>query len=263
MTGTGFDLLRRPAPPQLSGVVTEFMLYREKFHGVMHQREHAKLDVPLLIGFADAFAIGLGRKPRGNERYVSFLSGLFCGPIEIFSAGSCHCLQINFTPWGAHRFFGVPMEELVGVMADPAALLGKEFNRLRERLGNEPDWAKRLDIAEAFVMRKVRDTEHRPTTALWAFKRLARSGGTLRTEALAREVGWSRKHLNHMFRQEFGLGPKAIGRVIRFNAALAMAQSAAHPAWADIAYACGYCDQSHLARDFAALAGEAPAAMLR
>jgi AraC-like DNA-binding protein len=253
-----FDMLRRPASPALSGIVTDFVLYRENFSGLMRQREAASLAVPLVIGFAESFAIGLGRKPGANERYVSFVSGLYCGPVEIESTGACHCLQINFTPWGARSVLSAPMHELAGVMADPLSILGNGFHRLREQLGNELDWEKRLDLAEDFIAERLQNRERQQSAALWAYGRLAESGGTERIGSLAQATGWSRKHLNRMFRDEFGLGPKAIARIVRFNRALATARSVSRPDWAGIAYECGYSDQSHLIRDFAELAGETP-----
>jgi AraC-like DNA-binding protein len=257
-----FDMLRRPASPALSSIVTELILYRESFSGAMRQREPASLVVPLIIGFAAPFGIGLGGRPGANERYVSFAAGLYCGHVEIESAGGCHCLQINFTPWGAHAVLGVPMHELTGTLVDPMAILGGRFHRLREHLGEECDWPKRLDLAEAFISERVHDAARRPSAALWAYRRLIESGGTERIGTLARATGWSRKHLNRMFREEFGLGPKAIARIVRFNRALAMAHEPQRPSWAGIAHDCGYSDQSHLVRDFTELAGETPRAAL-
>jgi AraC-like DNA-binding protein len=257
-----FDMLRRPASPALSSIVTELILYRESFHGVMRLREPAGLAVPLIIGFAEPFGIGLGGRPGANERYVSFASGLYYGHVEIESEGACHCLQINFTPWGARAVFGLPMHELTGMLIDPVAILGSRFHRLRERLGEENNWPKRFDLAEAFVLACVRGDGERPSAALWAYRRLFESGGNERVGALAQATGWSRKHLNRMFREEFGLGPKAIARIMRFNRALMMAHEPQRPSWAGIAHDCGYADQSHLVRDFAELAGETPGAAL-
>ena len=76
---------------------------------------------------------------------------------------------------------------------------------------------------------------------------------------MAREVGWSERHLAARFRTEIGLTPKAAARVIRFDRARRMIPGAAAPI---VAAECGYADQSHLVRDFVAFTGLAPGAWL-
>ena len=76
---------------------------------------------------------------------------------------------------------------------------------------------------------------------------------------IAAGVGWSRQHLGQRFRAEFGLSPKLVARVIRFERATRMLRSV--PSFVSIAQtatACGYYDQAHLNRDFIELAGCSP-----
>jgi AraC-like DNA-binding protein len=78
----------------------------------------------------------------------------------------------------------------------------------------------------------------------------------VRIETLAAEVGWSRRHLAARFREEIGLPPKALSRLIRIEHA-AQRVRAGDPL-PDIAYAGGYADQSHFSRDFRELVGCTP-----
>ncbi len=101
----------------------------------------------------------------------------------------------------------------------------------------------------------------------WAWHQLLRAGGTVRVSALAAGTGWSGRHLTSRFRAEIGLTPKAAARVIRFD----RARRCWCGTWpwpgpeyrlADLAVACGYFDQAHLAREFRALAGCPPSQWL-
>jgi AraC-like DNA-binding protein len=74
--------------------------------------------------------------------------------------------------------------------------------------------------------------------------------------SIAREVGWSRKHLARRFADEVGLGPKSVSRIVRFNRAIAASRSGS--GWAGIAADCGYADQAHMVREFRELAGNSP-----
>ena len=89
----------------------------------------------------------------------------------------------------------------------------------------------------------------------YAWDRLTETGGSLRIEPLAREIGWSRRHLADRFRSEIGLAPKTAARVIRFERACERLLTPSRPPLAQVAADGGYVDQAHLARDFRELAG--------
>jgi len=86
----------------------------------------------------------------------------------------------------------------------------------------------------------------------------------VRVSALAAGTGWSDRHLTSRFRAEIGLTPKAAARVIRFDRAKRLLIRCADTGTrlADLAVACGYFDQAHLAREFRALAGCPPSQWL-
>ena len=80
--------------------------------------------------------------------------------------------------------------------------------------------------------------------------------------AVAREVGWSRRHLSQRFTAEYGIGPKQLGRIVRFEQAVACLKAPLRPSLATVAAECGYADQAHMARDWRDLAGRAPSEWL-
>jgi AraC-like DNA-binding protein len=98
---------------------------------------------------------------------------------------------------------------------------------------------------------------------IWAWDRLAESGGAARILDLAREIGWSRKHLRTRFLEQVGLAPKTVARVMRFQGALQQIGAATRVNWAQLASDCGYADQAHFNRDFRDFAGNSPEAYLR
>jgi len=255
-----FEMRRRRPNPRLAGIVTDICGYRETAPGHFRNVEYASLTVPLVISFAESFAIGLGKAPGDNDRFASFAAGLYAGPVTIESFGRACCVQVNFTPLGARRFFARPMSELADTMVALEDALGAEGMALRERLGNAPDWASRFDIAEAFVAARLGKATETPLEIAWAYDRIIVSGGRIRIASLAERLGWSRKHLASRFSNAVGTGPKRLSRIVRFNRALGLSRQRGAD-WADIAADCGYADQAHLAREFRDLAGETPTAL--
>ncbi|CAN5563759.1 AraC family transcriptional regulator [soil metagenome] len=257
-----FEMVHRVPGTRLSGIVSRMSGYREAAAGHFRQVQPASLVAPLIINFGGPFAIGLGRAPRADDRFTSFAAGLFAGPVVIDSFGCSNCLQIDFTPLGARQFFHMPMTELTDRMVALDDVLGAEGVSFRDNLANEPSWARRFALAECFVARRVEAARAVSLPVAWAYDRLLATGGRIPVLALAREIGWSRKHLVDRCNAEIGLGPKTLARVVRFRRVMALSQGRKSGGWADIAAAGGYADQSHLARDFRELAGTTPAAWL-
>jgi AraC-like DNA-binding protein len=78
-----------------------------------------------------------------------------------------------------------------------------------------------------------------------------REGRTVRSAA--DRSGLSERQLHRRCLPLFGYGPKTLGRVLRFDRALALAR-AGRP-FAEVAVEAGYADQAHLSREVRALAG--------
>ena len=97
----------------------------------------------------------------------------------------------------------------------------------------------------------------------WAVDRIEASAGQINVDELARQTGYTRKHLNMLFQRQVGLGAKALARVHRFKSALSLLGTRFEVPWAELAQHCGYYDQSHLVRDFKGFSGYAPSEFLR
>jgi AraC-like DNA-binding protein len=257
--GSGHVLLRHPVPPALAGLVARISGYRETVRRPIRMTETASLIVPIIIGFGEPFEIALAREPEPADRIGSFTAGLTSGPVRVRSHGAAHCIQIDFTPLGAHRFFGRPMHELAGRMVHLEDLGDRLLTGLRERLGAERSWRRRFDLAERACLARLAGSRLSGPVA-WAYGQIVASGGRARVATIATRLEWSRKHLAARFHEEVGLPPKTLARIARFTRAQAMAAAGGGEGWADVAAACGYADQAHLVREFAALAGATPGA---
>ena len=257
-----FELARRAPSQRLAGLISGMTGYREAAPGGrFSQRETAPLVFPLIISLGTPFLIALGREPDAADRQPSFAAGLHVGPVYIESDGGAECVQVDFTPLGAYRFFGGAVVDLAARMIDIGDVLGHEGRQLRERLGATRGWQSRFDLLEDFVASRA---HHLPSPEIaFAYRRLALTGGGVRITTLAGEIGWSRKHLVDRFRSELGLAPKPIARMMRFHQACRLARTGRTRGWAGIAAESGYADQAHLVREFAALAGEPPTAWAR
>ena len=181
--------------------------------------------------------------------------GTMTKPLVVPPGGSYEFVGVRFRPGRAAAFLRMPLAEITdarvplrdiwknwsdGVLAlRTTELIARLESELLRRL--DPDRDRRVDEAIA---------------------RIVASGGTLRIEPLAREIGISRQHLARQFLHHVGVSPKTFARVMRFrrvwSAAAAAAAFTATPNWADVALANGFYDQSHLIAEFRELAGTTP-----
>lgn len=255
------EFRRRAVRAEHRGLVASIVGYRETGIGLSGSVEMAPLVVPLILSFAEPFEIALGRAPSAEDRYGSFTSGLHPGFVTIRSTGGAECIQVDFTPIGAFRFFALPMRAIASRMVTLDELSDGDLRDLRLRLAEEPDWERRFDRVEEVLSRRLANGPKPDAAVAHAYGRILGSGGAVRIGDVARGLDWSRKHLNQRFREEIGLGPKAVARMARFNRVLALAKGDAARDWADIAAACGYADQAHLVREFRDFAGAPPTAV--
>ncbi|NJM83380.1 MAG: AraC family transcriptional regulator [Tabrizicola sp.] len=257
MTADAFAISRISEIPGLAGLVHRIGAYDVDAVNAVGDREVASFVVPIIISFADPFRIAFDREPEADDRIGSFVSGLHAGYVDIAYGGPVSCLQIDLTPIGGRLFFGRPMAELATRLVPLDDVEDPGLNALSGQLGEAATQPERLRIAVAFLEHRLLGQAVAPeVNFIWSA--ILRSRGTLRIDRLTEDLGWSRKRLAAHARDAFGMTPKRLARVARFQHATDLAQSAQYPDWAGIAAACGYSDQAHLVRDFNAFAGETP-----
>ncbi len=250
--------LMRPPPAALHGLVTRIGGWQENGSQLDHVVEAASLISPLIISFGAPYSVALGRTPGVGDEHLSFAAGLYPGYIVMSSTGASACIQIDFTPLGAYRFFGLPMCELASRMVALGDLDDPELALLKRRLEDAESWTARLDIAEAFVAGRLQRGPAVSAGVASAYRELAFCHGEIRIAAIAERLDWSRKHLSQRFQEEIGISPKQLARILRFNHVLAISVQSNAPDWAGLAAECGYADQAHLNREFLEFTGTTP-----
>lgn len=195
-------------------------------------------------------------------RRRSFVAGLQDGPTIVEHDGASHGMEIYFTPLGARAFLGVPLEALAGQVLELEDILGREAATLAERLGDCAGWEARFDVLEGALARRLAAARPPAPELRWAWGRLHASRGGAPIGALAAELGWSPRRLATQFRDQVGMTPKRVARILRFDHAYGLLRAAAPPPLADVAYECGYADQPHFTREFRSLAGITPRELL-
>jgi AraC-like DNA-binding protein len=194
--------------------------------------------------------------------------GFFAGMHDTFAVsetvGAQRGVQIDLSPVGAHLLLRTPMHELSGRIVELDVLFARAGALLHEALACAGGWEARFGLLDDFFLERLDDALSPVPSVTRALGRLRASGGTARVSELAAEIGCSRRYLTAAFREQVGVSPKLLGRILRFQRAVALAGlSDPHPPWAEIAASCGYYDQAHMVRDFNQFAGASPGEFAR
>jgi AraC-like DNA-binding protein len=249
-------------------------------------REHhlPAFGVSLMLNFASPHRL-LGADEAdvhwGRRAWVVGLQGRY----RLADAmGDRRFLIAQLTPLGAHHILRQRMDQLSDRIVDLDEIDPVFARSLLGRIESAVGWADRFDALEAALIDRLGRRTAAPTVASVALRSLQAGDGDIGAMALA--VGCSHRHLIAAFREQIGLPPKAIARLMRFERAVAAInrrhdldypsgkpylEARGEPVrpgpgslrWTDLALSCGYYDQSHFINEFRAFSGATPEAFRR
>jgi AraC-like DNA-binding protein len=252
----------RPAPP-LRSFVDQYIGYRQEGFAPGLHRGLPSRHLTFIVSLADPVDIaGMPDAAQRPASYQAFLGGLHAAPATIRHDGTQVGVSIQLTPLGARALLGVPAGALAWSVVDLEDVIGRPAHELVERLAAAPPGAARFAVLDDVLSRRLCEPAGPSPETVQAWERLVASGGSVDVRTLAREVGWSRRHLSERFRTELGLPPKVLARVLRFERARRLLERPERPSLADVAVVCGYYDQAHLNREWRELAGCSPGVWL-
>jgi AraC-like DNA-binding protein len=242
------QIRRAPAAP-LTGRVTSYYGFEVETPEPVCQREGPGTDVVVILTFEEHWLID-------GARHTSFVAGLHDRQVTTEHPGRSLGMQVNLDPLAARAVVGAPLHELAGRTVPAEEILDP---LLIEGLADAPDWDARFALLDAALAPRLADA--RPSREVaWAWQRLRETRGRVAIGELATELGWTRKRIVSRFRDEIGLPPKAVARLLRFEHARELAGTMP---WGALAFECGFSDQSHLIAEFRRITGRTPETFLQ
>ena len=215
----------------------------------------------IIIGTSDGEE-WLQRQDSWERVPKAFLNGMWTEPAVLKSDARIDWFGIRFKPEIFVQMFRQPMREMENVTLDIRSALGKGTDEWIDRIASAPDVFRRIELAEAFLGRKISESKLENAYITEAIRLIRQYGGQVSTEELSRKVFVGERQLQRAFREQFGITPKTYSRLIRFNWAASLLKNPARINWAEVTYTCGYADQAHFIRDFREFAGASPTAIV-
>lgn len=174
-------------------------------------------------------------------------------PANYFMAG------IRFTLFGFSQIFNIPASHFTNNHFVAEDIWGSDILLLLEQLRNAADCNnKLLNILNEWILHRLSNLS---LTDIKQWHNLEKKFELLNmsiAEILNRHVGYSHKHAIQLIKNNCGMPPKHIQKIIRFNETLQTISAAPVENWCHIAYNNGYADQSHFIRNFKSFSGYTP-----
>lgn len=254
--------LRMPAEGLRRYVLGDYVGYTECTDAPSRRREFPSPVVVLVLEFGPPIRVLVGGdRHRSSSHRGGFVGGLGDEVAVCEHDGFQQGIQVNLTPIGARLLFGIPMSEISNRIVAVDDLLPRRHRHLSVRLQELGGWDQRFDRLDAVLADCISGARTETSVVSWGLRRIEETGGAIDMRALARELGYSRKHVIAMFRDQVGIPPKLMARVVRFDRLVQHLRRAGGGTWAELALEFGYYDQAHLVRDVRQFTGITPTAV--
>jgi AraC-like DNA-binding protein len=207
----------------------------------------------------------LGDRPTSlnenkNIAENTILSGQQKGYYDIVVSGKLSLFSISFQPYGAKVFFNTPSNELFDQNIPLKYLLKDNVDRLECELYETDSFGKRVSLVEGFLCNQLRNSakEYEINRIRKSVALINNSFGLIDIESLSSFACLSRKQYERTFAEYIGASPKQFLRIVRFQNTLYKKEKNRNIHLTELAYNCGYYDQSHMINDYKLLTGITP-----
>ncbi|MCW5517473.1 AraC family transcriptional regulator [Muriicola sp. Z0-33] len=166
-------------------------------------------------------------------------------------------LVIQFRASGAYPFLHTPMHELNNKVVPAQELFGNEILELRSAILSEHTASGKFNLVAHWLLNLFDAKKIAPKELIDVHLHIKTTPVAESSQIIASYPN-SQKHLIQQFKNYFGLTPKLLHRIYRFNEILKQIQNKQQIKWSQIAYEFGYSDQSHFIKEFKEFSGFNP-----
>lgn len=196
------------------------------------------------------------------EQAIFSISGQVNFPARIQSSGDVETIAVVFYPHAIGTMFNIPVSTFYNQEIDGYSLGDKKLNILADEVLNAEDSIEAIKLIENCLLSRLAES------GIYNFNRVGVSlkhlflDNAISVENMAQLACLSRKQFERVFFNAVGMKPKEYSNVARFQKSLWLMQNGNHD-FSDIAYSCGYSDQSHFIRECRRYSGVTPEKLLK
>ncbi len=232
--------------------------FHEKTNAGTTRREPPRGYVTLIICLADPIAVS--SLDAAGSPLTAFAAGAASGALKAVCGANNTGIEVQLRPWFAQCLLGQGVVGARAGITDVTHLLPSDLDRSGG--GSISGLNDQIELVTDWLLRRAATGSDDPRPEIiQAWHLLEASAGALSITDLAARTGCSHRYFKEIFEAAAGLKPKRAARLLRLGRAIELIETADKPPLSEIAYACGFSDQSHLTREFQHLAAISPAVL--
>jgi len=194
---------------------------------------------------------------RNREYSDDHIAGQLLNPFNLNHNGNFGIFGIFFQPTGLFYLLRHKMSVFTQNAFKIEHIFGGEGILFINRIKEAETFEQKIAVAEEFLQRKLQNQKISKDLVDQAIF-LIRQNSSIQIDKLSKNFSISGRHLRRKFEEKIGIGPKSYLRILRFHQVLRLSRQLPNHNWQDLAFGCGYYDQSHFINDFKKFTGRTP-----
>lgn len=196
---------------------------------------------------------GRGLQPQ------AFISGQSMKFEDVHSTGKIDMISVVVEPCAARLFLHIPANLFYGQSVSTEETSDNGLKDISARIRGLNDDNLCIDIIEQFLIKRLYALPEHNIKRITAVLNKINTDPRINMNILADTACLGEKQLNRIFTEYVGASPKDFMRIIRIQRALHTMQKYPAVTFAQLAYECGFYDQSHMIKEFRQFSGYTPA----
>ena len=192
----------------------------------------------------------------------SFISGQTLGFSDVQTTGFLDMITVVFQPHAAKIFLRIPLYLFYDRNVDMDETEDRELSDLAKRVMDASDSEGCISLIECFLVHRLYNFPEYNLKRMATVLHQIDLQPQISTSQLSEVACLSNKQFSRIFSDNIGATPKEFMRIVRLQRALSLLQQDITVPFAQVAYECGFSDQSHMIKEFKLFSGYTPAEYL-
>lgn len=192
----------------------------------------------------------------------SFVCGQSVGFSDVMSTGRIEMITVVFQPYAAKVLLRMPGYLFHGQNVSMDETEDMKLSVLSKQVADTSDNAACIRLIEQFFLHRLYTFSDYNLKRMSAVFHDINHQSQIYISKLAEAACLSNKQFGRVFADYVGTTPKEFLRIVRMQRALFLLQQDAGMSFAQVAYECGFFDQSHMIKEFKIFSGYTPAEYL-
>ena len=216
----------------------------------------------LIFNIGDPFEHCASNASEFRTQPSAIINGQLHSAVSLRSLGAVQLVGIRLQPWALGTLLNMPAHLLTDHWVSLETISAQLMPQLHNHLLHRKECESVVDVV-ATHLRVLVAQRARPDARLrHLLRHVSQASVSEGVGTMSRNLGVSERTLQRLFANEVGLSAKQFGKVIRVQRAVRARQSREQMTWTRAALDAGYYDQSHFNKDFRAVVGCAPSALV-